>query len=105
MMTQNEVLAVFQQIQFFNKHFHASENQLNSNDFRELMRTSKDRCQLMLLKFASPEMVWVKLDPNSTNKEWSVGVYGLPDGSACHIPLHTLQQGLSDELLETWQIS
>ena len=44
-MTQNEVLAVFQQIQFFNKHFHASENQLNSNDFRELMRTSKDRCQ------------------------------------------------------------
>ena len=89
-------------IRFFNQQFHASEEQPQLKDFHELMRASKNRCQLMLLKFASPELVWVRPDPTSLGGEWLVGS---ADGKvAHHIPFSTLQHSLSDELLTAWQI-
>lgn len=106
MMNKDELNNVLKQIHFFNQQFHASENQPHLKDFHELMRASKNRCQLMLLKFTSPEskLVWVRLDPKSTDREWLIGLFGLPDNDAAHIPLHTLQKGLSAELLTVWKI-
>ncbi|TXJ08047.1 MAG: hypothetical protein E6Q25_06685, partial [Acinetobacter sp.] len=88
-LNKADVEAIFQQIHFFNTQFHDSKDQPHLKDFHELMRASKDRCQLMLLKFASPEWVWVKKDVQHPNQEWSIGLVGLPDEAARHIPLHT----------------
>ena len=77
---------------------------LHLKDFHALMRMSKNRCQLMLLKFASSELVWIRPDLNQLHQEWSLGLHGFPDEYARHIPLYILQQGLSEELLEAWDI-
>lgn len=105
-MNKDELYTVLQQIHFFNQQFHASENQPHLKDFHELMRASKNRCQLILLKFTSPEskLVWIRPDPTSIGGEWLIGLVDLPDKDAAHIPLHTLQQGLSTELLTAWKI-
>ncbi|MCB1657733.1 MAG: hypothetical protein H6996_09465 [Moraxellaceae bacterium] len=104
-MTREEALALMKQIHFFNTQFHACANKPHLKFFRDFMRSNKDRCQLMLLKFASADLVWVKKDLNHPNQEWSIGLHGLPDNLARHIPLSVLQQGLSYELLKTWQIN
>ena len=103
-MNQEEVYAVFQQIHFFNTQFHDSKDQPHLKDFHELMRISKDRCQLMLLKFASPKLVWLKKDTDALGNEYLIGAVGLADTAAAHIPLHTLQDGLSKEQLRVWNI-
>ncbi len=103
-MEQRDVEILMQQIWFFNQQFHESEDQEQQVDFHELMRASKNRCQLMLLKFASPEHIWIRQDLNSPNQEWSLGLYGDPESHACHIPLHVLQQGLSKQELMAWNI-
>lgn len=103
-MNKDEAVAMMQQIHFFNDQFHGSENQLHLKDFHALMRMSKNRCQLILLKFASPDLVWIRPDLNQLHQEWSLGLYGFPDEYARHIPLYILQQGLSEELLEAWNI-
>lgn len=103
-LNRADVEAIFQQIHFFNNQFHESENQEQLKDFHELMRASKDRCQLMLLKFSSPEWVWVKKATDTLGGEYLIGAVDLSDEWAAHIPLHTLQQGLSDELLTAWKI-
>lgn len=103
-MDQAEVEAIFQQIYFLNDQFHNSKDHPHLKDFHELMRTSKDRCQLMLLKFASPDLVWVKKAQDTLGGEYLIGMVDSHDKSAAHIPLHTLQQGLSTELLDFWKI-
>lgn len=103
-MDKYEVEALLQQIHFFNDQFHASADQAHLQSFHELMRASKNRSQLMLLKFASPDLVWIKKDESSPNQEWSLGVYGFPDEYARHIPLHVLQQSLSPAQLAAWEI-
>ena len=103
-MDKIDVEVLMEQIWFFNRQFHESENQENLIDFHELMRESKNCCQLMLLKFASPDLVWIKCDLSQPNQEWSIGLHGLPETSACHIPMHVLQQGLSETLLNNWHI-
>ena len=103
-MGREEIHCIMQQIHFFNDQFHASENQENLQSFHELMRVSKNRCQLMLLKFASSEDVWIYQDLNSPNQEWSLGVHGFPEEYARHIPLDVLQQSLSQAQLDAWKI-
>lgn len=103
-LNRADVEAIFQQIHFFNQQFHASEELEHLKDFYELMRASKDRCQLMLLKFSSPEWVWVKKATDTLGGEYLIGAVGLSDEWAAHIPLHTLQHGLSSELLDFWKI-
>jgi hypothetical protein len=103
-LNKADVEAIFQQIHFFNEQFHDSKNQEQLEYFHELMRASKDRCQLMLLKFASAELVWVKKAHDTLGGEYLIGAINLPDEWAAHIPLHTLQQGLSTELLDFWKI-
>lgn len=103
-MDQQELIVIMHQIHFFNDQFHASEGQDELQDFHELMRASKNRCQLMLLKFASPDLVWIKKDESSPNQEWSLGVHGFPEEYARHIPLHVLQQSLSQAQLDAWKI-
>lgn len=103
-MLQGEVHALMAQIEFFNEQFHSSEMQSNLKSFHALMRASKNRCQLMLLKFADADLVWIKQDLHSPNQEWLVGAYGLSLTAACHIPLHVLSEGLSEELLNYWNI-
>lgn len=101
---KQDATALMQQICFFNSQFHESENQPYLQEFHELMRASKNRCQLMLLKFCTSEIVWVKKDLTQPNHEWLVGVYGQPDEFACHIPWSVLQKGLSEEQLAAWNI-
>lgn len=103
-MDKGEIEIIMHQIHFFNDHFHASENKEHLQSFHELMRASKNRYQLMLLKFTSPEHIWVRQDLNSPNQEWSLGVHGFPDEYARHIPLQVLQQGLSPAQLDAWNI-
>ena len=59
-MNKDEAVAMMQQIHFFNDQFHDSENQLHLKDFHALMRTSKNRCQLMLLSL--PPLNWFGFD-------------------------------------------
>lgn len=103
-MNKNEVVSLMQSIHFFNEQFHFSENIDYLSNYHELMRVSKNRSQLMLLKFATPELVWIKRDLNSLNQEWLLGMYDFSDNYAFHIPLHVLQKNLSEELLITWNI-
>lgn len=103
-MNKEEVIALMRTIHFFNDQFHRSENQPDLKDFYALMRASKNRCQLMLLKFASADLVWIKPDLTLTNQEWSLGLHGFPDEYARHIPLQVLQQGLSETQLAAWKI-
>lgn len=99
-----EIEGLMESIHFFNEQFHQSENKEYLQSFHELMRANKNRCQLILLKFASPEHVWIRQDLNSPNQEWSLGLHGFPDEYARHIPLYVLQQGLSKEQLAAWNI-
>ncbi|MGV0885784.1 hypothetical protein HWI77_08595 [Acinetobacter venetianus] len=104
-MNKEDIETILQQIHFFNQQFHASENQSHLKDFHELMRASKNRCQLMLLKFASPDLVWVNKAQDTLGGEYLIGVKGLPDEWAAHIPRSTLQQHLSTEQLQAWKIN
>ena len=103
-LNYEEAKIIMEQIYFFNQQFHQSEDQSNLNDFHELMRASKNRCQLMLLKHASHDILWIKKDLNSSNHEWLIGLHGMPPEYAFHIPLYVLQQGLSEEQLVAWNI-
>jgi hypothetical protein len=104
-MNKQEANALMHQIHFFNAQFHNSENQPDLKDFHELMRISKDRCQLMLLKFASPDLIWVKKATDTLGGEYVIGMVNhTNETDGFHIPLSTLQQNLSTEQLQAWQI-
>ena len=99
-----QVKLLLQQIQFFNMHFHASENQPEQAAFHQLMRESKNRCQLWLLCVAEPNTIWLKQDVASPNQEWLLGGVGLPEEMACHIPQKVLQEHLDEEEISFWNI-
>ena len=99
-----QVKLLLQQIQFFNMHFHASENQPEQAAFHQLMRESKNRCQLWLLCVAEPNNIWLKEDVSSSNHEWLLGGVGLPEEMACHIPQKVLQEHLDEEEISFWNI-
>ena len=103
-MLEENIEEILDQIHFFNNQFHDSENQPNLVGYHELMRSSKNRCQLMLLKFFSKEVVWIRKDFDQPNQEWLVGVYRQPEHCASHIPLSVLKKGLSDMQLAAWNI-
>lgn len=103
-MSDEEIAWLLEQAILFNQLWKTSQDQPELKDFSGLMRSSKDRCQLLVLKAANPKQVWVRIDPDSPNGEWLVGALILPDGAACHIPLQKLQQGLSEACLQKWSI-
>lgn len=101
---KEEAIYLLEQIHLLNTQFHESENYDVLKDYRELMRANKNRCQLMLLKFFSPDIVWIRKDFGQINQEWLIGVHGQPEYFASHIPLSVLQKGLSDMQLAAWDI-
>lgn len=103
-MNQDEVLFLLKQAWFFNQQWKACKDQQKLSNFAKLMRDSKDRCQLSLLKFSEPTVVWVRQDENSANHEWLVGGVNQPNGLACHIPLATLKASLPQDIQTLWKI-
>lgn len=104
-MSDEEVAWLLEQAIVFNQQWKTSQDQPALKAFSDLMRVSKDRCQLLVLKAASPEQLWVRVDTDSPNGEWLIGARALPTEAACHIPLQKLQQGLSEACLQQWSIS
>ncbi len=108
MMIRSEVQAALLQAQFFNQQWKGHQNIAGLEDFAELMRVSKNRCQLQILRFASSDLVSMRLDyvESTTVGEplWLVGGIGMPEGLACHIPLRILQQQLSSDQIAIWEI-
>lgn len=95
------IASLLDQIHFFNQKFHKEGI---SDIFHELMRQSKNRCQLTLIKHSPADSVWLKKDESSGNQEWLVGVVGYSDTSATHIPYNVLKKHLTDEQLNFWNI-
>lgn len=104
-----EVLAILVQTQFFNQQWKNHQDSSDDLAFTDLMRISKNRCQLQLLKFFDPTVVWVKLDQGESERIgeplWLVGGVEQADGLACHIPLRILQEHLTAEERAIWHIS
>ena len=103
-MDQKDVHALMRKVHFFNHQFHLSENKVELKAFHELMRQSKNRCQLMLLRFAKQDLVWVKPDISSSHGEWLIGAHGLDAMAACHIPRSILINQLDAQQLKYWNI-
>lgn len=102
-VNEEQVHALLKQILFFNHNFHESENNDALKDFHNLMRKSKDRCQLILIKFATPKLISFYPDKKSSGGEWLIG--SITGDMATHIPLDTLKRNLSNDLLEFWNIN
>lgn len=102
-LNEHEVNALLEQILFFNSNFHQSENNENLKAFNKLMRDSKDRCQLLLIKFSPPHLISVYRDLNSLGGEWIISSSTGKMGT--HIPLDTLLNNLSNDLLKFWNIN
>ena len=109
MMGASEVAAILVQTQFFNQQWKNHQDLSDASEFADLMRTSKNRCQLQLLKFFEPTVVWAKLDQRESERVgeplWLVGGVDQADGLACHIPLRALQAYLTAEERAIWHIS
>lgn len=69
----------------------------------DLMRDMKSQAQVLLLEFTGPDLVWVRSDPDDPSL-FLVGIVGAPREHACHIPLITLHEQLSDDALERWAL-
>jgi len=108
-MDANSVKAILTQACFFNQQWKNQKTVPAADSFAELMRISKNRCQLQLLKFSTPDLVWTRLDAEESTRVgepiWLVGGVKLPDSLACHIPLRILHEQLSAEQLAGWKIS
>lgn len=108
MMIRSEVQAALLQAQFFNQQWKNHQNIVGFENFAELMRVSKNRCQLQILRFASSDLVSMRFDhvESATVGEplWLVGGIGMPEGLACHMPLRILQEQLSSDQLAIWQV-
>ena len=108
-MDVDSVTALLKQAHFFNQQWKACHTVSDDDIFAELMRISKNRCQLQLLKFFSADSVWTQSDAAESMQVgesiWLVGGVSLPDSLACHIPLRILQAHLSAEQLAGWKIS
>lgn len=109
MMRASEVAAILRQAQFFNQQWKNHQALTDFIAFSELMRVSKNHCQLQLLKFADPTVIWARLDHGESLQVgeplWLVGAVDQADGLACHIPLRILQAHLTAEQCAAWQIS
>lgn len=107
-MESAEVFTLLRQTNFFNQQWKNHQDVSGALEFAELMRVSKNRCQLQLLKFADPTVVWAKIDHDQSKEVgeliWLVGGVGQPEGLACHIPLRILQEQLSSDQLAIWQV-
>lgn len=102
---KEDAIFLIEQIHLWNTQFHETQDIAYLKGFHELMRTNKNRCQLILLKYFSNDVVWVKKDFGQLQQEWLVGVHGQPEHYASHIPLAVLQAGLSEAQLAVWNIS